>query len=91
MKIFTSSKETSTIRCTKCGGLMYGELQHTGDKYCKGHETKQLNITDMIDWTKVSDNEKVIELIKQREEIEKQIREIDNMALVRYEIEALQE
>lgn len=46
---------------------------------------------DMINWKKVSDNEKVIELIKQREEIEKQIREIDNMALVRYEIEALQE
>ena len=45
----------------------------------------------MIDYTKVSDNEKVIELIKQREEIEKQIREIDDMALVRYELEALQE
>lgn len=45
----------------------------------------------MVDYTKVSDNEKIIELIKQREEIEKQIREIDNMALVRYELEALQE
>lgn len=45
----------------------------------------------MIDYTKVSDNEKIIELIKQREEIEKQIREIDGMALVRYELEALRE
>jgi hypothetical protein len=45
----------------------------------------------MIDWGKVSDNENVINLIKQREEIEKQIREIDEMALVRYEIESLQD
>ena len=45
----------------------------------------------MIDCTKVSDNEKIIELIEQREEIEKQIREIDDMALVRYELEALKE
>lgn len=45
----------------------------------------------MIDWRKVSDNENVIYLIKQREEIEKQIREIDEMALVRYEIESLQD
>lgn len=43
----------------------------------------------MIDYTKVSDNKEVIKLIKQREEIEKQIREIDNMALVRYELEML--
>ncbi len=39
---FTSSKETGTVRCTKCGGLVSGELQYTGDNYCKGHE--QLNI-----------------------------------------------
>lgn len=45
----------------------------------------------MIDWTKISDNEKIIELIKEREKIEKQIREIDDMALVRYELEALKE
>jgi hypothetical protein len=43
----------------------------------------------MIDWGKVSDNENVINLIKQREEIEKQIREIDEMVLIRYEIESL--
>lgn len=40
---FTSSKETGTVRCTKCGGLTSGELQYTGDNYCKGHE--QLNIS----------------------------------------------
>ena len=46
-------------------------------------------ITEMIDYTKVSDNQHVIELIKKREELEKQIREIDEMALVRYELEVL--
>ena len=50
-----------------------------------------VKITDMIDWTKVTDNEEVIRLIKEREKIEEQIRAIDEMALVRYELEALQE
>lgn len=45
----------------------------------------------MIDWKKVTDNEEVIRLIKEREKIEEQIRAIDEMALVRYELEALQE
>jgi hypothetical protein len=45
----------------------------------------------MIDWTKVTDNEEIIRLIKEREKIEEQIRVIDEMALVRYELEALQE
>ena len=43
----------------------------------------------MINYTKVSDNQHVIALIKKREKIEKQIRDIDEMALVRYELEAL--
>ena len=43
----------------------------------------------MIDYTKVSDNQHTIQLIKKREELEKQIREIDEMALVRYELEVL--
>jgi len=47
-------------------------------------------ITVMINWTKVTDNEEVIRLIKEREKIEEQIRAIDEMALVRYELEALQ-
>lgn len=42
-----------------------------------------------IDYSKISTNPKVIELIKQREKIEEQIREIEKMALVKYEIEAL--
>lgn len=45
----------------------------------------------MIDWTKVTDNEEIIRLIKEREKIEEQIRAIDEMALVRYELEAFQE
>lgn len=45
----------------------------------------------MIDWTKVTDNEEIIRLIKEREKIEEQIRAIDDMALVRYELESLQE
>ena len=50
-----------------------------------------IKITDMIDWTKVTDNEEIIRLIKEREKIEEQIRDIDEMALVRYELEALRE
>jgi len=45
----------------------------------------------MIDWTKVSDNEEVIKLIKEREKLEEQIRAIDEKALIKYELEALQE
>ena len=45
----------------------------------------------MIDYTKISDNEKVIELIKQRNEIEKQINELDENALLNYELLKLQE
>ena len=45
----------------------------------------------MIDYTLVSDNEIVIELIKQREELERKIRELDEMALVLYELEAIKE
>ena len=44
---------------------------------------------DKIDYSKVSDNPKVIELIKEREKIEKQIRELEEMALVKYELEIL--
>lgn len=43
----------------------------------------------MIDYTKVSDNKDVIELIKLREEIEEKIRKLDKKALLLYEIEAL--
>lgn len=43
----------------------------------------------MIDYTKVSDDPNVINLIKQREQIEKQIKEIDEMALIKYEMQVL--
>lgn len=45
----------------------------------------------MIDYAKVSDNEEVIELIKQRNEIEKQINELDENALLNYELQRLHE
>lgn len=45
----------------------------------------------MIDWTKVTDNEEIITLLKERKKIEEQIKAIDEMALVLYELEALQE
>ena len=46
-------------------------------------------IMDKIDYSKITDNHKVIELLKKRNEIEKEIREIEEMALVKYEIEYL--
>ena len=46
-------------------------------------------IMDNIDYSKITDNPKVIELLKKRNEIEKEIREIEEMALVKYEIEYL--
>jgi hypothetical protein len=51
---FTSSKETGTVRCTKCGGLVSGELQYTGDNYCKGHKTEQLNTSHVNNLAKFS-------------------------------------
>jgi len=42
-----------------------------------------------IDYSKITDNPKVVELLKKRNDIEKEIREIDKMALVNYEIEFL--
>ena len=44
---------------------------------------------DKIDYSKITDNPKVVELLKKRNEIEKQISEIEEMALVKYEIEYL--
>jgi hypothetical protein len=42
-----------------------------------------------IDYSKITDNPKVIELLKQRIELENKIKAIDEMALVRHEIELL--
>lgn len=44
----------------------------------------------MIDFTKVTDNQEVIDLFLQREQIEKEIRFLDEEALYKYELEALQ-
>ena len=55
------------------------------------HCSASVKVKDMIDYAKVSDNEKVIELIKQRNEIEKQINELDENALLNYELLKLQE
>ena len=43
-----------------------------------------------IDYSKITDNPKVVELLKKRNEIEKEIREIEEMALVKYELALLQ-
>lgn len=43
----------------------------------------------MIDYNKVSDNYEVIELIKQRQEIERQIMALDKDALFKYEMELI--
>ena len=40
----------------------------------------------MVDWSKISDNEVVIFLLKQREYIEAQIRAIDELALINYKL-----
>lgn len=67
----------------------YAEYEY--EEECEQYAEQIVKITTMIDWTKVTDNEEVIRLIKEREKIEEQIRAIDEMALVRYELEALQE
>lgn len=42
-----------------------------------------------IDYSKITNNPKVVELFKKREEIENQITNIESMALVKYELEFL--
>lgn len=45
----------------------------------------------MIDFSKVTEIMEVVELLKQREEIERKINQLDDKALVNYELEKLQE
>lgn len=45
----------------------------------------------MIDFSKVTEIEEVVELLKQREEIERKINQLDEKALLNYELERLQE
>ncbi len=42
-----------------------------------------------IDYSKITDNPRVIELLKQRIELENKIKAIDETALIKYEIELL--
>jgi len=42
-----------------------------------------------IDYSKITDNPKVIELLKQRTEIENKIKAIDETALIKHELELL--
>tara|TARA_B100000767_G_C19577151_1_gene455737 strand:+ start:397 stop:648 length:252 start_codon:yes stop_codon:yes gene_type:complete len=42
-----------------------------------------------IDYSKITDNPKVIELLKQRIELENKIKAIDETALIKHEIELL--
>ena len=44
----------------------------------------------MVDFDKVTKFKEVVELIKQREEIERKINELDENALLNYELERLQ-
>ena len=44
---------------------------------------------DKINYNKVSNNPKVIELIKERERIESEIKKLDETALINYELEIL--
>ena len=42
-----------------------------------------------MDWTKITNNQRVISLLKQRQKIEKEIKAIDENALIMYELEVL--
>ena len=42
-----------------------------------------------INWKEITKNKEVIELLKQRDEIERKISEIDDMALINYELEKI--
>jgi hypothetical protein len=42
-----------------------------------------------VDYSKVTDNEEIIEMLRERARLEEEIRKMDPMALVNYELEAL--
>lgn len=45
----------------------------------------------MIDFSKITEIDEVVELLKEREEIERKIKQLDEYALIRYEISRLDE
>lgn len=42
-----------------------------------------------MDWTRITDNQRVITLLKKRQKIEEEIKAIDENALIMYELEVL--
>jgi hypothetical protein len=58
------------------------ERQHIFHKHIK-------NFIIMIDFNKITQNKEVIELLKQKEEIERKIFQLDENALINYELEKL--
>lgn len=50
-----------------------------------------LNSERIMYWTKITGNYKVVELLKKREEVEKEIQKLDSEALINYELEKLSE
>lgn len=44
---------------------------------------------EKIDWEKISKNQEVIDLLKQRDQLEKKIRNLDEEALIKYDLERL--
>jgi hypothetical protein len=46
-------------------------------------------MSNVIDWSKITTNEEVIRLIKEKEEIEAQIRKLEPRALIEYEYQQL--
>lgn len=43
MEQLTINSNEGISRCTKCGGIISGNLQYVGDNYCNGHEVGQSN------------------------------------------------
>ena len=69
----------------KIDSLIYDSIQPI-DSACV---VEKLLVMDRIDYKKVSSNKEVIQLIKKREELERKIKNLDKMALVKYELEVL--
>lgn len=48
------------VRCAECGGLIMGELEYTGDQYCKCNEKEAPVVPEgWLDWNTLSLDEMV--------------------------------
>lgn len=50
------------VRCNECGGVIMGELEYTGDQYCKCNEKKIISPEipeGWLDWNTLSLDEMV--------------------------------